>query len=92
MNSRNYTWADAKQTAEAGQRMAGIDYLRAMMNGELPRCSYQETMDYDLVEVAEGRDAHDSAMGWKGDKGKIVLDAVKEISRSRKLGSLEAPA
>ena len=55
MNSRNYSWADAKQTAEAGQRMAGIDYLRAMMNGSLPRCSYQETMDYDLVEVAEGR-------------------------------------
>ncbi|HJM90701.1 MAG: PaaI family thioesterase [Alphaproteobacteria bacterium] len=55
MHSRSYTWADPKRTAEAGQSMAGIDYLRAMMNGELPQCSYQQTMDYDLVEVAQGR-------------------------------------
>lgn len=55
MNSRTYTWADPKQTAEAGQSMAGIDYLRAMMDGSLPQCAYQQTMEYDLVEVAEGR-------------------------------------
>ena len=35
--------------------MAGIDFLRAMMNGQLPQCAYQQTMDYDLVEVEDGR-------------------------------------
>jgi uncharacterized protein (TIGR00369 family) len=35
--------------------MAGIDFLRAMMNGDLSRCAYQATMEYDLVEVSEGR-------------------------------------
>ncbi len=55
MHSRNYTWADSEELARAGRAMAGIDYLRAMMNGDMPRCAYQETMDYDLVEVAEGR-------------------------------------
>jgi len=35
--------------------MAGMDFLRAMMNGQLPQCAYQQTMDYDLVEVEDGR-------------------------------------
>ena len=35
--------------------MAGIDFLRAMMNGQLAQCAYQQTMDYDLVEVGDGR-------------------------------------
>ncbi|MBT6429276.1 MAG: aromatic compound degradation protein PaaI, partial [Rhodospirillaceae bacterium] len=28
--SRTYTWADPDENAEAGQTMAGIDFLRAM--------------------------------------------------------------
>ena len=55
MSSRTYGWADPKQTAEASQTMAGIDFLRAMMNGQLAQCAYQQTMDYDLVEVGDGR-------------------------------------
>ena len=35
--------------------MAGIDFLRAMMDGSLPLPSFQATLDYVLVEVAEGR-------------------------------------
>ena len=35
--------------------MAGSDFLRAMMNGQLAQCAYQQTMDYDLVEVGDGR-------------------------------------
>jgi len=35
--------------------MAGIEFLRAMMNGQLAQCAYQQTMDYDLVEVGDGR-------------------------------------
>ena len=35
--------------------MAGVDFLRAMMNGQLAQCAYQQTMDYDLVEVGDGR-------------------------------------
>lgn len=55
MSSRTYGWADPRQTAEASQTMAGIDFLRAMMNGQLAQCAYQQTMDYDLVEVGDGR-------------------------------------
>jgi len=55
VSSRTYGWADPKQTAEASQTMAGIDFLRAMMNGQLAQCAYQQTMDYDLVEVGDGR-------------------------------------
>ncbi|MFP6709900.1 MAG: PaaI family thioesterase [Alphaproteobacteria bacterium] len=35
--------------------MAGIDFLRAMINGQLAQCAYQQTMDYDLMEVGDGR-------------------------------------
>jgi len=55
VSSRTYGWADPRQTAEASQTMAGIDFLRAMMNGQLAQCAYQQTMDYDLVEVGNGR-------------------------------------
>jgi uncharacterized protein (TIGR00369 family) len=55
VSSRTYGWADPRQTAEASQTMAGIDFLRAMMNGQLAQCAYQQTMDYDLVEVGDGR-------------------------------------
>ncbi len=55
MSSRTYGWADPRQTAEASQTMAGIDFLRAMMNGQLAQCAYQQTMEYDLVEVGDGR-------------------------------------
>ncbi|MFP6695639.1 MAG: PaaI family thioesterase [Alphaproteobacteria bacterium] len=55
MSSRTYGWADPRQTAEASKTMAGIDFLRAMMNGQLAQCAYQQTMDYDLVEVGDGR-------------------------------------
>jgi len=53
--SRTYTWADPNQTALAGRSMAGIDYLRAMMDGSLPLAAFQATLDYVLVEVSEGR-------------------------------------
>jgi len=55
VSSRTYGWADPRQTAEASKTMAGIDFLRAMMNGQLAQCAYQQTMDYDLVEVGDGR-------------------------------------
>ena len=53
--SRTFTWADPKRTARAGRTMASIDFLRAMMDGSLPLPSFQATLEYVLVEVAEGR-------------------------------------
>ena len=53
--TRTFTWADPAESIRAGREMAGIDFLRAMVNGDLAQCSYQATMDYDLVEVAAGR-------------------------------------
>ena len=53
--SRTYSWTDPSQTAQAGLTMSGIDYLRAMMDGSLPLAPYQATMDFYLIDVAEGR-------------------------------------
>ncbi len=54
-NSRTYGWSDPQDTAQAASEMAGIDFLNAMKDGRLPQCAFQKTMDYDLVEVEEGR-------------------------------------
>ena len=35
--------------------MAGIDFLRAMRDGTLAQCSFQQTAGYKLVEVEKGR-------------------------------------
>jgi uncharacterized protein (TIGR00369 family) len=53
--SRTYTWSDPSRNAEAGLAMAGIDFLRAMMDGSLPLPAFQATLDYVLIEVEEGR-------------------------------------
>lgn len=43
------------------------------------------------IEVAEGRDAAESAAHW-GDGGRIVHEAIKHIPRGRSAGLIEGPA
>jgi len=52
---RTYHWSDPSPTIAAARSLAGIDFLHAMLDGTLPQCSYQQTMDYNLVEVEAGR-------------------------------------
>jgi uncharacterized protein (TIGR00369 family) len=53
--SRTFSWSDPATTAQAGRTMAGLDFLRAIMNGDLPLPAIQETLDMRIVEVEEGR-------------------------------------
>jgi uncharacterized protein (TIGR00369 family) len=48
-------WPDPAETAAAGRRMAGIDFLRAIRDEQLPQPTIQAALDYRLVEVEEGR-------------------------------------
>jgi uncharacterized protein (TIGR00369 family) len=52
---RTYSWADPFLVVEAGAQVAGIDVLRMIMGGELPPPPIAETLDFELVEVEEGR-------------------------------------
>ncbi len=53
--TRTYQWEDPAISAEAAGRMAGIDFLRELQAGRLPRAPISHTVDFALDEVAPGR-------------------------------------
>jgi uncharacterized protein (TIGR00369 family) len=53
--SRTVTWHEPGPTTAKGQDMAGIDYLRAMIDGALPQPPIAGLLQFDLVEVEHGR-------------------------------------
>jgi hypothetical protein len=53
--SRTLEWSDPVATAAAGAEMAGLDYLRAVIAGELGRPPISITMNMTPVELEEGR-------------------------------------
>ncbi|MGN9842109.1 PaaI family thioesterase [Nonomuraea sp. H19] len=53
--TRTYHWDDPAILAEAAGRMAGIDFLREMQAGRLPRPPINHTVDFALDEVEPGR-------------------------------------
>ncbi len=52
--TRELTWQDPVPTAKAGAEMAGIDYMRALIAGELPPPPIAVTMRFSPIEVGEG--------------------------------------
>jgi uncharacterized protein (TIGR00369 family) len=53
--TRTYSWQDPLATAQASRGLAGIDFLRKIVTGELPPPPIADTLDYRLLEVEEGR-------------------------------------
>jgi uncharacterized protein (TIGR00369 family) len=53
--SRTVTWHDPGPGTARGLAMAGIDYLKAMIAGELPQPPIAALMQFDLVEAEPGR-------------------------------------
>ena len=68
--SRTYSWADPKALIVAGRTMAGIDFLRAIIDGRLPLPTLQATLDYVLVEVGDGR------VVFEGKPGDYMLNPL----------------
>jgi uncharacterized protein (TIGR00369 family) len=52
---RTYTWSDPAVSAEAAATTSGLDILRGMMAGQLPRPPVADTLDLHLLEVEAGR-------------------------------------
>jgi uncharacterized protein (TIGR00369 family) len=55
MNSLTVSWSDPQALAEAGRSMAGIDFLRAILDGRLPLPPICELLGFRPVEVEPGR-------------------------------------
>jgi uncharacterized protein (TIGR00369 family) len=53
--SRTVTWHDPAKPATVGLAMDGIDYLRAMVAGQIPPPPIAQLMQMDLVEAEPGR-------------------------------------
>jgi uncharacterized protein (TIGR00369 family) len=53
--SRTYIWDDPMPSAEARQRLSGLEYLRGFLDGTFPPPPIAQTMGMRFVEVEEGR-------------------------------------
>ena len=48
-------WDDPRAAAEAGRELSGLEYLRRIAAGELPRPPISALLNFGLVELGEGR-------------------------------------
>jgi len=55
VQSRTVTWHDPAGPAQTGLGMAGIDYLRAMVDGKIPPPPIAQLVQMELVEAEPGR-------------------------------------
>jgi len=53
--TRTVTWQDPMISAEQARTMRGLDFLQAMINGEIPRPPLAYLLGMTLIEVAHGR-------------------------------------
>ncbi len=51
---RRYAWIETAGAAEIAAELSGLEFLQAYRDGRVPACSMQATLDYELVEVADG--------------------------------------
>src|SRR5215207_42242 len=52
---RTFTWEDPKALAEAARGLTGLEFLRRVVSGELPRPPISALMNFGLAELEEGR-------------------------------------
>jgi len=49
------SWEDPGKLAEAGRGLSGLEFLQRVVAGELPRPPIAALMNFELVELSEGR-------------------------------------
>ena len=53
--TRTVSWEDPKALAEAARGLTGLEFLRKVVSGELPRPPISALMNFGLAELEEGR-------------------------------------
>ncbi len=71
--TRRYSWSDPKPGADAARRMSGLDYMTAMMKGEIPVGPIMDTLVFRLVEVGDGRAV------FECEPGEFVYNAIGSV-------------
>ncbi len=82
---RELVWQDPLLSASAGAEMAGLDYMRALIAGEVPPPPMAVTMNFTPVEVEDGRAVFEGRPGEEhynpigvvhGGYASTILDSV----------------
>ncbi len=53
--TRTISWEDPRALAEAGRGLSGLEYLRKIVAGELPRPPIGALMNFNITELSEGQ-------------------------------------
>lgn len=53
--TRTVTWEDPRPLAEAGRGVSGLEFLQRIVSGELSPPPFAALLNFDLVEVSDGR-------------------------------------
>ena len=53
--TRTFSWEDPRALAEAARGLTGLEFLRKVASGELPRPPISALMNFGLAELEEGR-------------------------------------
>jgi uncharacterized protein (TIGR00369 family) len=53
--TRTFSWEDPRALAEAARGLSGLEFLRKVAAGELPRPPISALMNFGLAELSEGR-------------------------------------
>ncbi len=53
--TRTFTWEDPRALADAARGLSGLEFLRRVASGELPRPPISALMNFGLAELSEGR-------------------------------------
>src|SRR3712207_4134804 len=53
--TRTVSWEDPKALAEAARGLTGLEFLRKVVSGELPRPPISALLNFQLAELSEGR-------------------------------------
>ena len=71
------SWEDPNELAARAHGSSGIDFLRAIAAGELPRAPIQDLLGFDLIEVDEGRVVFAAAPGEQHSGGQAPLRPLR---------------
>jgi uncharacterized protein (TIGR00369 family) len=69
----NIAWRDPYRAFERAQEMSGLDYMRALISGEVPPPPMAELMGFTLVSVDEGEAL------FRGEPGEQHLNPIGSV-------------
>ena len=67
---RTVTWQDPMPGLKAAAGLSGLDYLREIVDGRLPKPPIAETMGFTAVEVSQGRAV------FRGEAGEFLYNPI----------------